>query len=56
MEGRWRGDGGEMEGRWRGDGGEMEGRWRGERGRKTSVRTNSLAMAWCFAFIVSIDV
>ena len=24
MEGRWRGDGGEMEGRWRGDGGEME--------------------------------
>ena len=34
MEGRWRGDGGEMEGRWRGD---MEGRhgedgglWRGE--------------------------
>ena len=32
MEGRWRGDGGEMEGRRRGDGGETEGRWRGDGG------------------------
>ena len=29
LEGRWRGDGGEMEGRWRADGGQMEGRYRG---------------------------
>jgi len=46
MQGRSRGDGGEMEGRYRGDGGEMEGRCRGDVGEMQGRCRRDVGEIW----------